>query len=92
MLAEADLSTVKVRTDTVKRHNSKEAIESPMYAFCAHCFKVSTTHQRCSGCTVAYYCSAECQKKGWKLHKTECKDRQKEQEEWDAMVADYSGR
>lgn len=36
---------------------------------------------------VAYYCSVECQKKGWTLHKTECKERQNEQKEWDAALA-----
>lgn len=32
--------------------------------------------QRCSKCRVAQYCSAECQKKDWKMHKQVCKQLQ----------------
>ena len=29
---------------------------------------------KCSGCNCTYYCSKECQKKGWKYHKSTCKN------------------
>ncbi|KAK9899883.1 hypothetical protein P389DRAFT_5134 [Cystobasidium minutum MCA 4210] len=87
MLAKADMSYIKVRTDNVQRPDSREAIEGPLYTHCADCYKAGLKHKRCSGCLVAYYCSVECQKKGWTLHKTECKERQNEQKEWDAALA-----
>ena len=34
----------------------------------------SKNPSRCSGCFVAHYCSAHCQKIGWKKHKVECKE------------------
>jgi hypothetical protein len=37
---------------------------------CNVCQKPSTL--RCSKCRQAYYCSKECQKKDWKLHKKSC--------------------
>merc|ERR1719318_282288 len=39
---------------------------------CVQCGKDNSA--RCSGCFVAHYCSADCQKLGWKKHKTECKE------------------
>ncbi|KIY65735.1 hypothetical protein CYLTODRAFT_400012 [Cylindrobasidium torrendii FP15055 ss-10] len=31
--------------------------------------------QKCSSCKLIIYCSQECQKRGWKSHKAECKSR-----------------
>merc|ERR1712168_1405678 len=39
---------------------------------CVQCGKDNSA--RCSGCFVAHYCSADCQKLGWKKHKAECKE------------------
>ena len=39
---------------------------------CAHCGKNGAGFQRCSRCKQASYCGAECQKTGWKRHKTAC--------------------
>jgi radical SAM protein with 4Fe4S-binding SPASM domain len=37
----------------------------------------STTKLRqCSACKKVYYCSAECQKAHWKVHKADCKKEQ----------------
>lgn len=44
--------------------------ESKSCAFYAteNCFK------KCSGCKEVFYCSPECQKKHWKVHKQICKN------------------
>ena len=39
---------------------------------CAHCGKQGVGFPRCMVCKQAYYCGAECQKAGWKRHKTAC--------------------
>jgi hypothetical protein len=39
---------------------------------CSHCGKHGSALKRCSRCRQAAYCGAECQKAGWKLHKTTC--------------------
>ncbi len=41
--------------------------------FCWHCFKMSNTLKRCTGCSHAHYCNVDCQKKDWEIHKPECK-------------------
>jgi len=35
--------------------------------------RLPNTLKACSGCRLIYYCSLECQRKGWKLHKPHCK-------------------
>lgn len=52
-LARVDMSSMKVRTDTVQRPGSKEAVNEPIFAFCANCLKVQLNHQRCSQCKVS---------------------------------------
>jgi hypothetical protein len=44
------------------------------HVICAQCgFNLtSTSGKKCSRCNTAYYCSRECQKKHWKMHKKEC--------------------
>lgn len=37
---------------------------------CLQCGKL--TNKKCSICKCAYYCSKECQKNNWILHKEEC--------------------
>jgi len=41
-----------------------------MTGACALCGQ--TTHSQCVGCKTVYYCTRECQKAHWKLHKKEC--------------------
>ncbi|KAJ6588801.1 hypothetical protein B0H19DRAFT_1248403 [Mycena capillaripes] len=46
------------------------------YRTCAVCYKSETKtlkFPRCGVCKLAAYCSKECQRKGWKSHKTSCK-------------------
>ncbi|KAF2133075.1 hypothetical protein P153DRAFT_284244, partial [Dothidotthia symphoricarpi CBS 119687] len=40
-------------------------------SFCEECNKPGAT--RCSGCQSSLYCSKECQKKGWPMHRFLCK-------------------
>lgn len=40
---------------------------------CAHCQNISTDLNCCSRCHMAHYCSRECQKKNWTMHKHCCK-------------------
>lgn len=41
---------------------------------CANCQTISSTDlNRCSRCHMAHYCSRECQKQNWKMHKHCCK-------------------
>jgi len=37
---------------------------------CGNCYKPAT--QKCSRCLVTFYCSAECQRNNWKVHKRQC--------------------
>ncbi|KAK0175816.1 hypothetical protein PV328_000018 [Microctonus aethiopoides] len=38
---------------------------------CDYCFKICKL-SRCSGCQYVYYCSRNCQKLSWTIHKIEC--------------------
>jgi hypothetical protein len=42
------------------------------HAFCLQCGKTDVVMQRCSICHLQRYCSVECQKCDWKLHKLSC--------------------
>ena len=60
------------RKDAVKeREKAKEEMGGSLKR-CVQCGKDNSA--RCSGCFVAHYCTAVCQKDGWKKHKTECKE------------------
>lgn len=39
---------------------------------CSHCFSEAARLGRCSGCSVAAYCGAACQKADWRAHRAEC--------------------
>ena len=49
------------------------AIEGDEMVFCSNCGKMGDDLKGCNGCRCIRYCSAACQKKHWKAHKTECK-------------------
>ena len=38
------------------------------------------TSKRCTACLTVYYCSTECQKSGWREHKTDCTGQRREPE------------
>jgi SET and MYND domain-containing protein len=44
---------------------------------CHHCFVEKPKLLRCSKCKLVYYCSSECQKASWSLHKYECENTQR---------------
>lgn len=45
---------------------------------CANCLRNNCV-QKCSKCQQVYYCSTECQKADWKIHKTQCYSPKKHQ-------------
>lgn len=49
---------------------------------CVNCLKPA--NKRCGQCHVAWYCSAECQKKDWNIHKPECATKGKDYDASDA--------
>ena len=51
--------------------NSQELTNSKM--FCSAC-KSSDNLSKCGGCKVMHYCSKECQRSDWKIHKSFCKE------------------
>jgi len=53
---------------------------------CCFCM-ISRSEKRlsaCGGCKTAQYCSSECQKKDWKVHKTPCKQVQENRAKFNA--------
>jgi len=40
--------------------------------YCNYCLKSSEKLMKCGKCQVVYYCSQDCQKKDWGIHKKEC--------------------
>ena len=63
-------------TAKLAKKKRNEAAKEGAYRKCAVCQK--NTLKRCSGCYLAWYCGKECQISGWKDHKKECKEMQKE--------------
>lgn len=47
-----------------------------MQGYCHKCGRTPDTLQRCGRCKVVTYCSRECQKIHWKVHKKYCKENQ----------------
>jgi hypothetical protein len=45
---------------------------NPKGKSCASCRKISENLKRCSRCRTVVYCSVECQRGHWTLHKTVC--------------------
>lgn len=41
--------------------------------FCSCCLAESSELMRCGGCSTLSYCSKDCQRSDWKVHKQECK-------------------
>ena len=40
--------------------------------FCGNCGKASVPLLRCSSCARTKYCTPECQKQHWSVHKSKC--------------------
>ena len=50
--------------------NGREGVRSK--GRCANCGKSSSHMKKCAGCGRPRYCSRECQKQHWKIHKPDC--------------------
>ena len=57
--------------DALRERNKLKEENGGSLSKCLECGKEKA--ERCKGCFVARYCSKDCQKKGWKGHKTDCK-------------------
>ena len=57
--------------DQLPRPRSEDGNVATGSLVCANCTKPSTT--KCSACKKVRYCSRDCQKEHWKLHKKDCK-------------------
>lgn len=65
---------------------------------CQFCFKSESSLSKCSSCNVVHYCSKECQKHDWKMHKLYCKlcregskeDKKKHRELYNTILAYYA--
>jgi len=45
-----------------------------VFKSCLCCLKQVDGSKKCGRCRTASYCSVECQKQHWKVHKNNCKD------------------
>ena len=52
-----------------KQQHGLESVDK----MCSVCYKRGKGNKQCASCKIPYYCSQECQKLGWKSHKTRCK-------------------
>ena len=60
------------------RHTTAVNANNPPEYECSACGRISKSHLRCSGCRLVYYCNRNCQKDGWKHHKSNCKNLHKQ--------------
>ncbi|KAJ3085032.1 hypothetical protein HK102_000375 [Quaeritorhiza haematococci] len=60
--------------DDVQSHHSdpKGWTTAVVFHFCSFCGNRSANLQKCTGCSRARYCDANCQKGHWKEHKGQC--------------------
>lgn len=65
--SQSSVSTVKP-SQLTKEADDLPTLENP----CANCSQEHCT-KKCARCKKVFYCSAECQKEHWKLHKQSCK-------------------
>lgn len=52
------------------------SLSLPQFSYahpCRHCSQELTSPKTCAGCSIAHYCSRECQVTHWSSHKGECK-------------------
>lgn len=68
--SESDDELEHARKST-REDSSADSLETDK-KLCAHCSKADC-HRRCAACKTAYYCSDECQKTHWRIHKFDCK-------------------
>lgn len=51
----------------------RSSIIPPLPSSCAHCDRSNCELLQCSACLRTVYCSAECQRANWKLHRDACR-------------------
>ncbi|GJE90137.1 zf-MYND and DUF4470 domain-containing protein [Phanerochaete sordida] len=81
LLARHGLSEQEVFASLLRQRSDELPTFVPVRVPCAYidlsnsqeCFQVG--HQVCGGCRLVNYCSKDCQRKHWKLHSSDCKDR-----------------
>lgn len=55
-------------------YNTWFSKQSSSFYFCFHCIFISPVKlQKCSRCKITTYCSKQCQRQNWKIHKAVCK-------------------
>lgn len=70
----SDISKKRKRPEnSLRSKNSIKSHDKSQAMVCASCDAPACIN-RCSGCQAVYYCSNECQKAHWKLHKKNCKN------------------
>ncbi|KAI6190482.1 Histone-lysine N-methyltransferase SMYD3 [Aphelenchoides bicaudatus] len=70
-----ELETTTDRIKIFRRPYATILTNSQINTFCSECFKkpeVLGKLMTCGGCNFARYCSKDCQKLAWRLHKQEC--------------------
>ena len=68
--------SAETRLDCTQSSQKQEGFRGAAMHICVVCTAECTS--RCQRCGVVAYCSKECQKIHWPLHKTKCKPKQKE--------------
>jgi hypothetical protein len=69
-LAQEQLQRQQDSIPLLKREIEREFYES--IKFCNSCQRPGEWKKRCGRCKEAYYCSRECQKWAWPVHKKHC--------------------
>jgi len=76
----ADIANLLVENGAKQNHEEDEEDEEEEEdnsLLCTQCKISSSNLLLCSGCHIAKYCSANCQKIHWKIHKKDCKSNKK---------------
>ena len=73
-LAKAGANIAQAISIASRRSDSQHAYKLLSRYACAHCGVSSASAKLtcCSGCSIAYYCCRDHQKKAWKVHKLRC--------------------
>ncbi|TCD67331.1 hypothetical protein EIP91_000252 [Steccherinum ochraceum] len=76
----------------VRENTAKE--DDRMSKRCRVCSRTEpqVTLFRCSGCQFIFYCSKECQKANWKLHKESCRERALSLQKVKELKSSHSGK
>jgi hypothetical protein len=70
---EAHATTAKGSGNPVTAVNHGKSSMSNSSQACDYCQSSSGKPSICEGCNAVWYCDRDCQKDGWKAHKSDCK-------------------